>query len=157
MPLGEMGAKTNDESRELVRLLDSTTISLFAKTYKMLRYRSDNSAIKLHLMLDDVGKCPTWFQITPARFYNSKVCDDLPLTAGTTFDRAYNFAAVWAEIEAAGAVFVIRPKSSLAYDVTASAYHPDTTIVADETITLAGIPGAKYPKPLCRVEIFNRG
>ncbi len=157
MLLGEMGTRTNDESRKFVRLLDSTTIGLFAKTHKMLRYRCNNSAIKLHLMFDPDCQCPTWFQISPARFHDSKVCGDLPLTPGATyvFDRAYNNATFWAAIEAVGSTFVTRPKSNLAYDVTASLHHPDTMIVADETITLGGNPGAKYTRPLRRIEIFD--
>lgn len=141
----------------LVRILDATTISLFAKTHKVMRYRSNNSAIKLHLMLDPDSQCPTWFQITPARLHDSRLCEDVPLIAGQAyvFDRAYNKADFWADIEAAGAVFVTRPKSNLAYDVLTSTPHYNSLIVADETITLAGQPGRKYTKPLRRIEIFD--
>ena len=33
--------------------------------------------------------------------------------------------------------------------------HPNSLIVADETITLAGQPGRKYQKPLRRIEVFD--
>ena len=77
--------------------------------------------------------------------------------AGTTyvFDRAYNNASFWADIETAGAVFVTRPKSNPACDVVESRHHPDTMIVAGETIILAGNPGRKYTRPLRRVEISD--
>lgn len=155
--LGEMAAQTGGRIGKLVRLLDATTLSLFAKTHKAMRFRSNNSAIKLHLMLDPDSQCPTWFQITPARQHDSRICGDLPLTAGQTyvFDRAYNNAGFWAEIEAAGAFFVTRPKSSLAYDVQRSIPHYDSLVVADETILLARQPGKKYTKPLRRIEIFD--
>ena len=122
-----------------------------------MRFRSNNSAIKLHLMFDPDAECPTWFQITPARFHDSKVCDDLPLAARTTyvFDRAYNNSSFWANIQAAGAFFVTRPKSNLAHDVVSSTHHPNTMIVADEVIILAGNPGKKYTGPLRRIEIFD--
>lgn len=157
MLLGEMSARSGSNVGAMVEILDSTTLTLFAKTHKAMRFRSNNSAIKLHLMLDGDAQCPTWFQITSARFHDSKVCDDLPLAAGTTyvFDRAYNNASFWVDIEAAGAVFVTRPKSNLAYDVQSSTHHPNTLIVADETIILAGGPGKKYTGPLRRVEVFD--
>lgn len=155
--LSEVGAKTGRRVGEVVEILDSTTLTLFAKTHKAMRFRSNNSAIKLHLMFDPDAECPTWFQITPARFHDSRVCDDLPLVAGATyvFDRAYNNSSFWADIEAAGAFFATRPKTNLAYDVVSSTHHPNTMIVADEVIILAGNPGKKYDLPLRRIEIFD--
>ena len=53
--LTEMSAKAAKDVKAasgLVRILDSTTIGLFAKTHRALRYPVNNSAIKLHLMLD---------------------------------------------------------------------------------------------------------
>jgi len=155
--LGEMVKQGGDEIGKLVQLLDSTTISLFAKTHKALRFRANNSAIKLHLMLDADSKCPTWFQIGPARQHDSRMCEQLPLTAGQTyvFDRAYNKAEFWADIDAGGAYFVTRPKSDLAYDVHRRVAHYNSLVVADETITLARKPGEKYTKLLRRIEIFD--
>ena len=155
--LADMVGREDRRAGELVQILDSTTIGLFAKTHKALRYRCNNSAIKLHLMFDPGPGLPTWFQITPARFHDSRICEDLPLMPGQTyvFDRAYNKANFWAEIEELGSYFVTRPKSTLAYDVIASAHHPDSMIVADETIRLARKPGETYTRPLRRVEIFD--
>ena len=155
--LNEAGAKTRNQVGGLVQVLDSTILSLFANTHRAMRFRSNNSAIKLHLLLDPDARLPTWFQITPARLHDSRICHDLPLTAGATyvFDRAYNKAEFWADVDAAGAIFVTRPKSNLAYDVHQSTFHPNSVIVADETITLAGNPGKKYTKPLRRIEIFD--
>ena len=153
----QSGSKTGQKIGALVQILDSTTLSLFAKTHKALRFRANNSAIKLHLLFDPDSQDPTWFQITPARLHDSRLCESLPLTAGATyvFDKAYNKANFWADIDAAEAFFVTRPKSNLAYDVERATFHPNTLIVADETISLAGQPGRKYQKPLRRVEIFD--
>jgi hypothetical protein len=153
----ESGSKTSQNIGALVQILDSTTLSLFAKTHKALRFRANNSAIKLHLLFDPDSQDPTWFQITPARLHDSRLCESLTPTAGTTyvFDRAYNKAEFWAAIDAAEAFFVTRPKSNLAYDVQRASLHPNSLIVADETITLARQPGRKYSKPLRRIEIFD--
>lgn len=153
----ESGSTTGKNIGELVQILDSTTLSLFAKTHKALRFRANNSAIKLHLLFDPDSQAPTWFQITPARLHDSRLCESLALTAGATyvFDRAYNKAEFWADIEAAEAFFVTRPKSNLAYDVQQRRLYPNSLIVADEIITLAGQPGRKYKKPLRRIEIFD--
>lgn len=155
--LSRQAAQNAKAAHDLVRILDSTTIGLFAKTHRALRYRSNNSAIKLHLMLDPASEAPVWFALTPARFHDSKVCGDLPLHAGETyvFDRAYNNADFWNTIDRAGAVFVTRPKTTLAFDVIAGRLHPDSLIVADETIRLARNPGEKYQKPLRRVEVMD--
>jgi len=155
--INESGVQNAKKIGQLVQILDSTTISLFAKTHKALRFRANNSAIKLHLLLDPESQAPTWFEITPARLHDSRLCDRFALTAGATyvFDRAYNKAEFWAAIEAAKAFFVTRPKSNLAYDVQQERLHPNSFIVADETITLAGQPGRKYQKPLRRIEIFD--
>lgn len=155
--LNETIGKTSGEARELVRLLDSTIIGLFAKTHHALRFRGNNAAIKLHLLYDDSSQCPAWFEITPARLHDSKVCDHLPIEAGMTyvFDRAYNNASFWSEINAADAIFVTRPKTSLTFDVKKARLHPGTMVVADETIRLGRNPGKKYPELLRRVEIFD--
>ncbi len=151
------GSKTGHEIDTLVQVLDSTTLSLFAKTHKALRFRANNSAIKLHLLFDPDSQAPTWFQITPARLHDSRLCESLPLTAGSTyvFDKAYNKANFWADIEAAEAFFVTRPKSNLAYDVQSTRRYHNSLVVADETVTLARQPGRKYQKPLRRIEIFD--
>ena len=155
--LGAMAVRDGEDIGELVQLLDATTLSLFAKTHRAMRYRANNSAIKLHLLYDPDSQSPTWFQITPARLHDSRLCESLPLTAGTTyvFDKAYNKADFWADIEAAEAFFVTRPKSNLAYDVQSTRPHHNSLVVADETITLARQPGRKYQKPLRRIEIFD--
>jgi hypothetical protein len=155
--LDGMASQGHRRIGDLIQLLDSTTLSLFAKTHKAMRFRSNNSAIKLHLLFDPDAQCPTWFEITPARLHDSRICGSLVLSAGATyvFDRAYNKAEFWANMDAAGALFVTRPKSNLAYDVQVSRLHPDSLIVADETIVLARQPGRKYAKPLRRIEIFD--
>ena len=155
--INDSGSKTGHKIGTLVQILDSTTLSLFAKTHKALRFRANNSAIKLHLLFDPDSEAPTWFQITPARLHDSRLCESLSLIAGATyvFDRAYNKANFWVDIEAAGAFFVTRPKSNLAYEVRRTTLHPNSLIVADETITLAGQPGRKYQKPLRRIEVFD--
>ena len=155
--LEAVAGHTGRQVTDAVRILDSTTIGLFAKTHSMLRYRSNNSAIKLHLLFDPDAESPAWFQITPARFHDSKVCDQLDLQVGATYvlDRAYNNAHFWADIDAAGAFFVTRPKTNLAYDIEASRHHPGTLIVSHETIRLARNPGKAYRRPLRRVEIFD--
>ncbi len=59
--LADMVGKDDRQIGSVIRLLDSTTIDLFAKTHRSLRYRSNNSAIKLHLMLDSDARAPVWF------------------------------------------------------------------------------------------------
>lgn len=58
-----------------------------------------------------------------------KLCGDLPLTAGAMYvlDRAYNNAGFWRQIDEAGALFVMRPKSNFPYDVDANLRHPDSS------------------------------
>jgi transposase len=48
----------------------------------------------LHFLFDPGGQSPTWFDITPARLHDSRLCEGFALTAGATyvFDRTYNKA-----------------------------------------------------------------
>ena len=84
MLIHDSGSTIGKKIDKLVQTLDSTTLSLFAKTHKVLRFRANNSAIKLHLLFDPDSQTPSWFQITPARLHDSRLCDSLPLAAGTT-------------------------------------------------------------------------
>ena len=83
--INESGSTTGKNIGELVQILDSTTLSLFAKTHKALCFRANNSAIKLHLLFDPDSQAPTWFQITPARLHDSRLCESLALIAGATY------------------------------------------------------------------------
>ena len=91
-----------------MQILDSTTLSLFAKTHKALCFRANNSAIKLHLLFDPDSQAPM-VSNHPGRLHDSRLCESLALIAGPTyvFDRAYNKAEFWADIEAAEAFFVL--------------------------------------------------
>jgi len=126
---------------------------------RLASWCANNSAIKLHLLFDPTSEAPTWFSITPARFHDSKVRGAFPIAAKHmyAFDRAYNNAAFWKQIDDAGAVFVTRAKTNLAHDVIEERFHPDTLIVADETARLARKPGEKYRVPLRGIEIFDEG
>jgi hypothetical protein len=110
-------------------------------------------------MLDPAAAMPVWFSITPARFHDSKVRGDLPLKAGETyvFDRAYNNADFWRAIDEKGAFFVTRAKTNLAFDVIANRLHPNSLIIADETIRLARRPGEKSQShPTANRHCLNR-
>ena len=129
--------------------LDSTT----RRTHKALCFRANNSAIKLHLLFDPDSRPRPGFK-SPRRGSMTAGCARLGAHRRRylCLCRAYNKAEFWA-------ISVLRPSSSrgqsrLAYDVHQPKLYPNSLIVADEIITLAG-RGRKYKKPLRRIEIFD--
>ena len=86
--IDESGSKTSQKIGTLVHILDSTTLSLFAKTHKALRFRVNNSAIKLHLLFDpDTPKATSRshnkLSLQPGRYQSAhQTAKQTPTTSG---------------------------------------------------------------------------
>ena len=80
------------ETRELVRLIDSTTIDLNLNRYAWAKFRSAKAGVKIHTVYDPHAQTPTYFEMTHAQCHDAKAGKELPLLDGATyvFDRAYN-------------------------------------------------------------------
>ncbi|MDQ7004225.1 MAG: IS4 family transposase [Ghiorsea sp.] len=78
--------------KDVVRLIDSTTINLCKQQFNWATFRSGKAGIKIHTVYDPNNKVPTFFSITTASKHDKKAAEKMPLLDGATyvFDRAYN-------------------------------------------------------------------
>ena len=155
--LAQLGQSQAREAGQVLRILDSTVISLSAKMHRWAAFRSNNAAIKLHLLFDPDQQCPTFFEIAPARLHDQVLAHNVPLAPGATyvFDRAYNDAGFWATIAAAGSLFVTRAKSNLRLEEIERRIDPigcpTDGILADDIVRLEGGGRKKFDQPLRRI------
>ena len=114
MLLGELqGASAAKEARDLVMLVDSTSVRLSQKLCGWAHFAArPHAGVKLHLVYDPAAELPTYFAVTPARRNDIVAARDMPVTAGATyvFDMAYYDFAWWEALDRAGCRFVTRLK-----------------------------------------------
>ena len=114
----------------LVRLLDATPIPLKDKRFAWAEANARTRGLKLPLLHDPRQSRPVWFDVTSAKVDDVVAGRAVPLEPGATyvFDKGYTDYRWWAEIIAAGAVFVTRRKRNA-----------HCRLVAEQTATGEGI------------------
>jgi len=144
------------ETRELVRLIDSTTIGLNLNRYAWAKFRSAKAGVKIHTVYDPHAQTPTYFEMTHAKCHDAKAGKELPLLDGATyvFDRAYNDYAWYDRLTQRNIRFVGRMKTNALYEVTARRSVAGA-VLADETIQLTSAQGKHYHGALRRV-VYRR-
>jgi IS4 transposase len=112
-------------TKEAVRLIDSTSVSLSNLSNDWAAYEAHGAGAKLHVMYDPNAVTPTHFAITPQRSSDIGAAKAMSIESGTiyVFDLGYYDFAWWAKIAAAGSTFVTRLKT-----------HTKTTIVAERQL-----------------------
>jgi hypothetical protein len=120
--------------------IDSTTVSLCLKTFDWALYRRRKGGIKLHLFLDNQFHLPCFVLVTPAKESDIKTANKitaseetdkptifdeanaraiaLPKGSMVAMDRGYVDYALFHRWTKEGISFVIKPKISMAYQVT---------------------------------------
>ena len=144
------------ETRELVRLIDSTTIDLNLNRYAWAKFRSAKAGVKIHTVYDPHAQTPTYFEMTHAQCHDAKAGKELPLLDGATyvFDRAYNDYAWYDRLTQRNIRFVGRMKTNALYEVTARRSVAGA-VLADETIQLTSAQGKHSHGALRRV-VYRR-
>ncbi len=140
-----------------VYALDSTLIELCLSVFPWASYRSNDSAVKLHTLLDLRGSIPSFLYVSDGKFSDVAILDQLIPEPGAfyimdrgflDYDRLHRFHEV-------GAFFVIRAKSNL--NARRRYSHPvdrSTGLRSDQTIILNNFYAHKgFPEPLRRVRI----
>jgi hypothetical protein len=116
MLLGKLtGNRAAGEARDLVQLIDSTSVRLSQTLSGWAHFNARaHAGVKLHVVYDPAAELPTYFAVTPARRNDIVAAHDMPIRAGATyvFDLAYYDFGWWAAIDAAGARFVTRLKDN---------------------------------------------
>ena len=113
--MGQVSAKVRQESKELMFLLDSTSVTLKGREFE--RWTANNQTrntqgIKLHVLLESSSQVPTWTRFSPANVNDVELAPEIPLQPGAlyVFDKGYCDYNWWHSIGAAGARFVTRFK-----------------------------------------------
>jgi hypothetical protein len=109
------------EAKDLVRLIDSTSVRLSRTLSDWAHYKLAQAGAKLHLTYDPSAICPIYFSITPMRVNDIVEGRKIPIQPGATyvFDLGYYDYGWWAELDRLGCLFVTRLKTNTPLDLVA--------------------------------------
>jgi Transposase DDE domain/Domain of unknown function (DUF4372) len=132
-------------TKEAVRLIDSTSISLNNFSKDWASYESHGPGAKLHVVYDPSAATPVHFAMTPQRSSDINAAKGMPIEAGATyvFDLGYYDFDWWAKLIAKDCLFVTRLKTHTKPTLVAErALAPDVMargrVVKDRTVRLHG-------------------
>jgi Transposase DDE domain/Domain of unknown function (DUF4372) len=124
-------------TKEAVRLIDSTSISLNNFSQDWASYESHSPGAKLHVVYDPNAATPVHFAITPQRNSDINAAKTMPIETGATyvFDLGYYDFEWWAKLMAKDCRFVTRLKT-----------HTKPTLVAERALALDVIARGRVVK-----------
>lgn len=168
--LSSVGRRVRQQCRDLLFLVDSTTITLKGRGYDewaaSTRVRS-TQGLKMHVQYNDGLQAPAWFSVTATNVNDLTAALGMPVFSGATyvFDKAYYDFNWWRDIDAKGARFVSRFKTTVSQQVLEDRpIDPSLsdTILKDQVVRFANPrPSAgrrnHYVQPLRRVEVSRPG
>ena len=145
------------ELANTVYALDSTLIELCLSVFPWASYRSNDSAVKLHTLLDLRGSIPSFLYVSDGKFSDFAILDQLIPEPGAFYimDRGFLDYERLHRFHEVGAFFVIRAKSNLnARRRYSHAVDRSTGLRSDQTIILNNFYAHKgFPEPLRRVRV----
>lgn len=166
--MGQVAGQIRKDSKELMFLLDSTSVTLKGREFD--RWTSENrtrntQGIKLHVLLESTTKTPSWTSFTAANVNDVELARDIELQDGAlyVFDKGYCDYNWWYGIGAAGARFVTRFKYNAGLSVVEVRDIPAEAqgiVLSDELVKFKNkYPGGKrnahFEKPLRRVTVVR--
>jgi len=153
-------SETSIELDNIVYALDASTIELCLNVFWWAKFRRYKGAIKLHTLLDVKCQIPCFIHITAASVHDVNVLDILEFEADAFYvmDRGYTDWTRLYQLHQAGAFFVIRAKSNLAFHrVYSHQVDKSTGLRCDQTIKLRNHYASKdYPIQLRRVKFYDK-
>jgi len=169
--MGQVSRKLRQEGKELMYLLDSTSLTLKGREFD--RWTRENrtrntQGIKVHVLYDRNAGVPVWHDFSAANVNDIERATDVRLQAGAlyVFDKGYNDYNWWHAIDQAQARFVTRFKCNAGVEVAQTLDVPvdvADTILADELVEFRHKrPGGKrvneyHGKRLRRVTVARPG
>jgi len=162
----KLAAVCRDEAREKKRkfrfkhpllTLDATVIPVCVSMFEWASYVKTKGAVKLHLVLDNASFLPQYALITDGKTADVTAAKKMEFAAGTmlVFDRGYEDHGWWRKLNAGGVFFVSRLKDSTSYAIVETRpVHPDSNILRDEVVILAGDKDSEEPMRLRRIEVW---
>jgi putative transposase len=157
---GRCGGKSGQESRAILRIIDSTPIPLGA-LYDCGASNGRIKGLKMHTIYDPVLDRPLEATVSKANVNDIEAGRAVAIEAGATyiFDKGYCSFAWWREIHATQAVFVTRPKHNMAWRTlhrrrANEAVRGDGfTILKDCEVKLASKGDSRLPMPLRLIKV----
>lgn len=156
----QCAGKTGAESREMLRIIDSTPIPL-GDLYDCGASNGRIDGLKMHVVYDPVALRPLAAEVTKANVNDVEIGCGVELAPDTTyvFDKGYCSYAWWREIAGTGGFFVTRPKSNMKWrtlrrrrdgeGVEADGFK----ILRDAEVKLASKGDSKLPMPLRLIKV----
>jgi len=148
----------SQEAKEMIRLIDSTTIDLNLNQFEWAEFRSTKAGIKLHTVYDPNAEVPVYFEMTNAKVNDRKALSKLPMMSGMTYvvDRAYNDYAWYQTLTQQGSIFVGRMKRNALYEVIEFRERRTKAILSDEVVRLSSGKAKKDCQSPMRRITFRR-
>ena len=140
-------------SREAIRLVDATSVSLTAHAQSWAGYSKRGCGAKLHVVLDPDAALPVHFVVTSRRVNDITPAKAMPIEPGATyvFDLGYYDFSWWAALDAQGCRFVTRLKTHTRPTlIEEREVETGGSIIADRTIRLADRLARNRRNPLDR-------
>ena len=147
--MSQVSGQLRQESKDLIFLLDSTSITLKGREFD--RWTSANQTrntqgIKLHVLLEGASQSPVWTNFSPANVNDVQVAPEIALQQGAlyVFDKGYCDYNWWHSIGSAGARFVTRFKYNAGLTVVAEREIPEAdhgVVLQDQVVKFK----SKYP------------
>jgi hypothetical protein len=126
-------------SRDLVRLIDSTSVSLSGMASHWAHFSKNTCAAKAHIIYDPDADRPLYLSVTRGKTNDITAAQDMPIEDNATyvFDKAYYSYPWWAKLHEKGCRFVSRIKSNtkpiLVEELSLSS---ETGFVSDQIVML---------------------
>jgi hypothetical protein len=153
-----LGQARSGAGKEMVRLIDSTTIDLCKQRFEWAHFRSGKAGVKMHTVYDPDAGVPTFFSITTAKCHDRKAARNLPLMPGATyvFDRAYNDYTWFNAMCEQDIRFVTRMKSNTQFETVEPRKVTEYGVREDAMIRLTSARGKELCPRLLRRICFTR-
>lgn len=151
--------QTRREGAEVLRLIDSSPIPL-GKMCDWATWNGRIRGMKMHVVYDPSGDRPCEVEITSATVNDVEVGRRVTIEAGATyvFDKGYYHYGWWTQIDAAGALFVTRPKDNARFRACKRRYvrkriGDGFRILDDAEVVLTSKGDSRLPIPLRRIRV----
>jgi IS4 transposase len=149
--LAQAHAGLRRASREAIRLIDATSVSLTAHAQSWAGSSARGCGAKLHVVLDPDAGLPVHFVVTSRRVNDITPAKAMPIEAGATyvFDLGYYDFSWWATLDAQGCRFVTRLKShTRPMLIEERPVEGGGSVIADRVIRLANRLASNRRNPL---------
>lgn len=141
--MGQVSRSVSKESKELMYLLDSTSITLKGREFDRWTAQNSNQftqGIKVHVLYDAHRKAPVWHSFSAPNVNDVERALDVPIQADAlyVFDKGYTDYNWWNSIDEAKARFVTRFKYNAGVEVVTELEVPEDArdvVLADELVT----------------------